>query len=74
MISNYEFGRRVGYHHTMASRIRNGNRLPSVEKLTVIKEEFGLNLDELVAAHNEGAAAFARLMSREVFNKPDLED
>ncbi len=60
-ISNAEFGRRIGVGHSMASRIRSGQRVPSTGRILRIHEEFGLPLDELMAAA-ASPAAFASLL------------
>lgn len=57
-VSKAEFGRRVGYHFSMASRILTGNRLPSVDKIAKIHEIYGIPMDELVEAHQKGAEHF----------------
>lgn len=57
-VSKAEFGRRVGYHFSMASRILTGNRLPSVDKIAKIHKVYGIPMDELVDAHQKGAAHF----------------
>ena len=41
-ISNVEFARRVGCHHTTASRYRSGERVPSTAILLRILAEFDL--------------------------------
>jgi transcriptional regulator with XRE-family HTH domain len=66
-MTNTEFGRRIGVHFTTASRLRNGQRLPSVAVLRRISKEFGIAEDELIQAHVRGGASFARLLHRHVF-------
>lgn len=74
-MTNEEFGRRVGVTHSMASRMRNGFRLPSVEVLRKIHTEFGVSLEELTAAHVAGPAEFGRLLRQRCFRapQPDVE-
>lgn len=67
-LSNQQFADRVGCDFTTASRLRNGQRRPSVALMTRISEEFGLPLDELVDAHNQGPKAFGKLLTLKVFN------
>lgn len=55
-MTNAEFGRRVGCHYTMASRLRNGERTPSAAMLAQIVEAFK---DELTSADID--AMFASL-------------
>jgi transcriptional regulator with XRE-family HTH domain len=47
--SNTDFGRRVGVHFTMASRLRNGHRVPSPQTMLAIKKAFSLTADEVNA-------------------------
>lgn len=59
--SNTDFARRVGIHYTMASRIRNGKRMPSAGTLSSVIEAFqikGKKLDDLMHAVNEGQESF----------------
>lgn len=46
----------------MASRIRNGHRLPGTQTLRAIHREFGIPLDLLMDAHGEGPKEFGRLL------------
>lgn len=66
-MTNEEFGRRIGVTHSMASRMRNGQRLPSNTVLLKIQSEFDLPLQELVNAHAAGAPEFGRLLRSQVF-------
>lgn len=61
-MTNDELGRRIGVGHSMASRIRNGKRLPSTGTLHAIHREIGIPLDELLCAHEEGPDAFGVLV------------
>lgn len=69
MVTNKEFGRKVGCHHSMASRIRAGKRLPSVEMMNRIAEAYPqVTVNEMVQARLEGGAeAVAMLLRRRVF-------
>jgi transcriptional regulator with XRE-family HTH domain len=49
-MTNFEFGRRVNCHHSMASRIRSGHRLPGVDLLTRISAEFKIPVTTLLKA------------------------
>lgn len=66
MLSNEEFGRRIGVSHSHASRIRNGRRLPGTQVLHEIHREFGIPLPELFDAHRTGPEAFGRLVTERV--------
>ena len=50
-VSNADFARRVGIHYTMASRLRNGHRMPSSGLLSAIVEAFHVEGDELGVMH-----------------------
>lgn len=66
MITNAEFGRRVGYHYTMASRVLGGKRTMSLTQLRKTAEVFGGEdhdsqqafLSELIEEHAKGAEHF----------------
>lgn len=66
VITNEEFGNRIGVSHSMASRIRNGRRLPGTQVLWAIHREFGIPVEELMAAHQDGPTAFGELISGRV--------
>lgn len=61
-MTNSELGRRIGVSHSMASRIRNGKRLPGTQVVAALNVECGIPLDELMRAHGEGPAAFGKLV------------
>lgn len=50
----------------MASRIRNGRRLPGTQTLHEIHRELDIPLPELMAAHQEGAASFGRVVTERI--------
>jgi transcriptional regulator with XRE-family HTH domain len=55
--SNADFGRRVGIHYTYASRLRNGQRVPSSHTINAIRNAF--DLDEHMTSEMIQAAASA---------------
>jgi transcriptional regulator with XRE-family HTH domain len=63
-MTNEEFGRRIGVGHSMASRIRNGQRCPGVGTLARIHEVLGIPLVELTEKHRKGPEAFGKLIRR----------
>ena len=65
--TNTEFARKVGVHFTMASRMRNGQRLPSVKTLTKISTEYEIPLATLIEAYGAGAGSFSALLRDRVF-------
>jgi transcriptional regulator with XRE-family HTH domain len=69
-LSNEEFGRRIGVSHSMASRIRSGQRLPGTQTLGAIHREFGIPLEDLVRAHGRGREYFGRLIRNRLDRVP----
>jgi transcriptional regulator with XRE-family HTH domain len=67
-ITNEEFASRVGCHFTMASRMRNGHRLPSVRTLIKISSEFDLKMDDLTSAYSAGPVTFSEFLRENVFD------
>lgn len=61
-ISNQQFAQDVGCHHSMASRLMSGDRLPSLDMLHRISEAYGIERDQLVDHSLEGAEAFGRFL------------
>lgn len=61
-LTNEEFGTKVGCHHSMASRLRSGKRLPGVVLMGRISKAYRIPMDDLMAAHRKGPKAFARLL------------
>lgn len=77
-LTNIEFARRVGCHHTTASRYRNGERVPSTAMTMRILSEFDLTSkqkDELSHALNravpldERRALYGAWLRANVFNQ-----
>lgn len=69
-VTNNEFGDRVGCDFTMASRLRNGERLPSRELLERIVAAYGLDGNEALAATRAGRSAFKEFLRVKVFEHP----
>jgi transcriptional regulator with XRE-family HTH domain len=67
---NNELGQKIGVGPSMASRIRNGQRLPSVKVMIAIEREFGIPMDELVAAHEKGCEEFGKLFRATLSRQP----
>lgn len=53
-LSNSELGVRLGVSHATVSRIRSGNRLPSIGVMSRISELTGWSINDQVQARNEG--------------------
>ena len=72
-ITNDEFGAKVGCDFTMASRLRNGKRLPSRELLENIVAAYHLDANEALAATRAGADAFKEFLRVRVFEVEQAE-
>jgi len=68
--TNEQFAQRVGIHHSMASRIRSGDRLPSLRVIKAISDNYGIPMRTLVDARLAGAATFSEILRRRVFKDP----
>ncbi len=66
-LTNEDFGAAVGCDFTMASRLRNGARLPSRELLGRIVKAYHLDANEALEACGQGGPAFAAYLNRKVF-------
>lgn len=65
--TNMAFARKCGVHFTMASRLRNGHRLPSTSLLIRIHKKYHLPLADLTKAYSGGREAFGAYMRENVF-------
>ena len=70
-MTNQELADAIGVSASMASRLRNGHRLPGVEVLGKLAEYLDVDLERMVAAHAQGTQAFGvlvrgRLLEREL--------
>ena len=63
-ISNRALGDAIGVSPSMASRLRNGKRLPSLRVLTVLADYLELDLFKLTNAHTQGAEAFGKIIRK----------
>lgn len=65
-MTNAEVADRIGCHHSMASRVRSGARVPGLSLLSRICVAFAIPIDKAVAAAEKGGDHFARLMRKYV--------
>jgi transcriptional regulator with XRE-family HTH domain len=72
-VTNEEFGQKVGCDFTMASRLRNGQRLPSRERLEQIVKAYGLDGNEALQASAAGPKAFSVYLKAKVF-EPEADE
>jgi len=74
-VTNEEFGQKVGCDFTMASRIRNGQRLPSRVRLEQIVQAYGLDGNEALRASAAGPKAFSLYLKAKVFEpEPEADE
>lgn len=66
-LTNQQFGERIGCHHSMASRIRAGKRMPGPNLIQRISEEYGIPLKQLMDARKRGEEAMGSLIRRKIF-------
>jgi transcriptional regulator with XRE-family HTH domain len=68
--TNTEFADKIGLHHTMASRLRNGERSPSIQTFIAVKRAYGLTCEQVdawldaIARGNEASGVWLR---KEIF-------
>lgn len=74
MMTNEQFGGRVGCSESMASRLRSGKRRPGPDLLFAIMREFDLDRDATEKAFLEGKASFGKLLRETVFQPPRSDD
>lgn len=74
-ITNEDFGLNVGCDPTMASRLRNGQRLPSRERLEQIVRVYGSHDptfgSRALEASSRGPDSFAEFLRVEIFENED---
>lgn len=76
-ITNREFGENIGVSHSMASRIRSGDRLPGVRTLTLLAKALDTDPGHVLDLYAQGPAAFGdwvRKRELELANKEDEVD
>lgn len=67
-VTNDAFAAKVGCHFTMASRMRNGQRLPSVNTLIKISQAYDLPITTLTDAYSKGASNFGEFLRSNIFD------
>lgn len=73
-VTNSQFAAAIGVHFTMASRYRNGQRVPSTKVLQKIAQEYELPIDELVTAATAGGRQFGHYMRIHLFGaEPEVD-
>lgn len=64
MHTNKSMGERIGLSHSTVSRIRVGLRLPSIEVMGKIAQEFGWTLEDQFASRTKGAKVYAKAFDK----------
>ena len=63
-MTNEEIGKLIGLTYSAVSRLRRGERLPSVEVMLAISEQFGWGVaDQVKVRTSQGAKAYARVLN-----------
>lgn len=65
-ISNPDFAVGAGVSESMASRLLNGKRLPSISVMNQIEKSFGIDIASQTAAYAKGADAYGKLLRAEL--------
>lgn len=69
-VTNEDFAEAVGIHFTMASRLRNGERMPSVKTLSKIIEVYSLDPQEALDHYGKGSKHFSAFLRAKIFDIP----
>lgn len=67
VVTNETFAKAIDVHFTMASKLRNGHRMPSIPTLIRIWQAYGLDGNELLAAAAQGEESFGRFLRGRIF-------
>ncbi len=62
-MTNKELAAMMGVSPSMASRVRNGKRLPSTKVVMQMHDRMGIPLEDLMSAHTKGCAEFGELVT-----------
>jgi transcriptional regulator with XRE-family HTH domain len=68
--TNFDFAAKVGCHHTMASRLRNGERSPSIQMFILVARAFNLDCQarsDWLDAIAQGSVESGRWLRENVF-------
>lgn len=71
--SNTQFAAKVGCNHTMASRLRSGQRMPSPSMLLAICKAYEVDEGEALRKYGEGAESFSAWLRVVVFGESESE-
>lgn len=63
-ITNPELAERLGIHYTMASRLLNGKRLPSLQLMARIESELGWSMAAQTKARLQGADVYSAALRK----------
>lgn len=68
--TNQEIADAIGLTHSGVSRIRNGNRLPSLGIMENIEKAYGWSLEDQAAHRRRGMYDYARAFNERVAEQP----
>lgn len=64
MITNQALGELLQVDHSMASRLRSGDRLPSPATMRRIAVAFGVDEGKVLLAHGQGRSEFGKFLTQ----------
>lgn len=64
--TNQEFADRIGCHFTMASRLLNGQRFPSLALMQRIHDEYGISMSAMLKARTQSTEVFGVLLRAKI--------
>lgn len=73
-VTNDVFAERTGCDFTTASRLRNGNRMPSAALLVRIVRAFDLDMARTMEAYEAGPKDFSAYLRENVFDPAESEN
>ena len=69
--TNTQFAEKVDIHFSMASRLRNGKRLPGASLIFRISDAYQLPIDQVQEAYLDGPDEFGKYLREKVFDAQD---
>lgn len=67
-VTNQQFADKVKCHMSMASRLRSGERLPSIRLMFRISRAYRIPLNDIRAAYEKGEEEFSLFLKRRIFD------
>lgn len=71
-MTNEEVGKRIGLTYSAVSRLRRGERLPSIEVMVAVSREFGWDVaDQVKVRTSQGARMYSALLNEYINDTPE---